>query len=80
MSSRKKSTISSSITLTKKNIDFLDSLSQKSKSSNGIKLSKSSIARALLSISKDLEIDVSNVKNPEELKDRIIEAFCKYNG
>ena len=79
MNRLKKSTISSSITLTKKNIDFLDSLSQKSRHSSGIKLSKSSIVRALLSISKDLEIDVSNVKNQDELKDRIIEAFCKHN-
>ncbi len=78
MSRLKKSTISSSITLTKENIDFLDSLSKKGRYSNGIKLSKSSIVRALLSISKELEIDVSNVKNQDELKDRIIEAFCKY--
>ncbi len=76
MSRQNKSTISSSITLTKKNIDFLDSLCRYS---SGIKLSKPSIVRALLSISKDLEIDVSNVKNQDELKDRIIEAFCKHN-
>ena len=61
--------------LSKRQICFLDKLSKACRFSGGKTLSRSVIMRAFLTVLKDLELDVNNVKTEKELKEKILVAF-----
>lgn len=67
----------SHIGLSRKQICFLDKLSKKCKFSGGKTLSRSVILRALLTVLKDLDLDVKDVKTEKELKERMLVGFQK---
>jgi len=66
-----------SVSLTQEQIDFLDDISKCCRYSGGRKLSKTGIIRALLCALERLDVNAENVKSEKELKNRIIETFCK---
>jgi len=66
------------ISLNKRQICFLDEISKGCRFSGGRKMCRTSILRALLKAVRKLDIDVTSVKSEEELKNRVIEAFCKH--
>jgi hypothetical protein len=72
-----KKKIGTTLSLTKKQICFLESVSKDCKFSGGRKLSRTSIFRALLSTAGNLCIDVEGVKSEEELMERVLSAFKK---
>jgi hypothetical protein len=63
------------IGLSKKQICFLDKLSNDSKFSGGRKFSRTAILRTFLTAIQDFNIDVNNVKSEKELKEKILMAF-----
>jgi len=63
------------ISITKDMEKWLQNLANEMKSSGGYKLPKSYIIRALLDAAMTLKIDVSGVKNEEELVKRIHSAI-----
>lgn len=65
--------------LNKKQICFLDELSKNCKFSRGIKLRRTSILRALLTVAKKLDIDATGVRSERELKERITASFERYH-
>jgi len=65
-----------SVALTKRQVEYLDKISNCCRYKGGRKLSKSAIIRALVQAVKDLNIDVCSVKCEKELKKRIVKAFC----
>ena len=76
MQSEKTDRFCSCVGLTKKQIEFLDKMSKCCRYSGGRKLSKAAIIRALISVAKELDINVEMVKSEEHLKDRLVGAFC----
>lgn len=66
------------ISITKDMEHWLQSLSNKMKSSGGYKLPKSYIIRALLDAAMQLNIDVTQIKTEEELVKRILRAIKQY--
>lgn len=67
------------ITMPEEMFTYLESVSVKSKVSGGRKLPNTAIVRACVRAMMDLEVDVSGVKDEEELKDRIMEARARYS-
>lgn len=65
------------ITMTEKMINYMESLSMKSKVTGGHKLPNTAIVRACVKAAMDLDIDPTGLKNEEELKARIMEARTK---
>lgn len=63
--------------MSRRQICFLDKLSKACKFSGGKTLSRSVIMRAFLTVVKDLELDVKNVKTEKELKEKILISFKK---
>lgn len=61
--------------LSRKQICFLDKLSKDCKFSGGKALSRSVILQAFLTVIKDLQLDVNNVKTEKELKEKILMCF-----
>jgi hypothetical protein len=66
------------ITMTDKMINFMETMSMKSKVTGGRKLPNTAIVRAAVSVLMDLDVDASNIKTEEELKARILDAMTKY--
>ena len=66
------------ISITKEMEAWLQDLSNQMKSTGGYKLPKSYVMRSLLSAAKKLNLDVSGVKDEQELTKRILEAIKKY--
>lgn len=66
------------VTMTEKMVNFMETISLKSKVTGGHKLPNTAIVRACLRVLMDLNVDVSGVKDEEELKGRIMEAKAKY--
>ncbi|MFP4467242.1 MAG: hypothetical protein ACLFP1_09335 [Candidatus Goldiibacteriota bacterium] len=66
-----------SLTLPKELDDYLESLGSEAKSSGGFKLPKTSIVRAFIRAIMDLEIDLTGVKEEEQLQSRITAAMKK---
>lgn len=64
--------------LTKKQVDFLDNLAGNCICTGGRKFGKAGIIRALISVLRELDIDLNEIRSEEQLKDRIVKAFCKY--
>ena len=62
-------------TFTKQHLCFLDAISKQVKFSGGKNLSRTSILRVLLDVTRKLDVDVSHVRSEEDLKSRIIAAF-----
>lgn len=67
-----------SAALSKDNLCFMETISKKAKFTGGKKLSRSSIIRTLVEVSKKLNIDVSKVKTEKELENRFTEALRCY--
>ncbi|MCX5693085.1 MAG: hypothetical protein NTX47_05320 [Candidatus Omnitrophica bacterium] len=53
------------VSLTKKEACFIDNISKGCGFSNGRKLSRALVLRALLSVAKKLDIDLARIKNKE---------------
>jgi hypothetical protein len=66
------------ITMTEKMINYMEALSMKSKVTGGHKLPNTAIVRACVKVAMDLDIDVTGIKDENELKMRIMEARTKY--
>lgn len=66
------------IGMSKKQICFLDEISNKCRFTGGKKLCRNSIVRAFLKSAGKLDIDVSRVRSEEEFKERLLESFKKY--
>lgn len=64
------------VSLNKKQICFLDKISKDCKFSEGRKLSRTSIIRALLIAGRKLNINVRGARSEHDLKERIV-ASCK---
>lgn len=73
-----KETFWSTATLNKSQICFLDKVSKDAKFTGGKKLSRAAIMRTLLKVAQELDIDISEVKSEEELKNRFLNAFKEY--
>ena len=69
------------ITLTKAQVDFLNNISKRCGCSGGKKLSRTAIIRVLIGVlmQEELNITAKTIKNEEQLKRKLIEAFRKYN-
>jgi len=65
------------ITMTDKMINFMESMSLKSKMTGGYKIPNTAIVRACLKALMELDVDPSGLKNEDELKDRILRAKVK---
>ena len=65
------------LSLTKKQINFLDNILRSCGHRKGKRLGRAAIIRALLSIAKELKIDVAGVKSEKQLKNRITKVFNK---
>jgi len=68
----------STVRLNKKQICFLGDVAKNCRFSGGKKFSKTAIIRALLSMTKKLRTDVSEVKTEEELKERFLDVFARH--
>jgi len=66
------------VRLNKKQICFLEKLAKSAKFTGGKNFSKTALLRSLISMAKGLRLDVSGVKTEEELKERFLEAFSRY--
>ncbi len=66
------------ITMPEEMFTYLENMSVKSKVTGGRKLANTAIVRACVKAAMDLEIDVTGVRDEEELKDRIMEARSRY--
>jgi len=66
------------ITMTDKMINFMETMSMKSKVTGGRKLPNTAIVRAAVSMLMALDIDANNIRSEEELKSRIADAVAKY--
>lgn len=63
--------------LNRSQICFLDRISKDSRFSEGRKLCRTAIIRALLRACRTLDVDLSMVKSEEELRQRILSSFKK---
>jgi len=68
------------ITMPEDMFSYLENLSLKSKVSGGRKLANTAIVRAAIKTLMQLDIDVTGVKDEDELKERIMEAKAQYKG
>ncbi|MDI6821337.1 MAG: hypothetical protein QMD66_00425 [Actinomycetota bacterium] len=68
------------ITMPEEMFSYLENLSLKSKVSGGRKLANTAIVRAAIKTLMQLDIDVTGVKDEDELKERIMEAKAQYRG
>jgi hypothetical protein len=59
------------INLSEEEILFLEGLGHQAKRTGGFRLSKAAVVRALIEVAMRMEIDVSGVRDEEELKSRI---------
>jgi hypothetical protein len=66
------------ISITKDMERWLQDLSSQMKSSGGYKLPKSYIIRALLDAAMQLDIDVTGIRNEEDLVKSILKAIKQY--
>jgi len=66
------------ITMPEEMFSYLEEMSLKSKVTGGRKLANTSIVRACVSAIMDLNVDVTAVKDEEELKERIKKAWAQY--
>ena len=66
------------ITMPEDMFTFLETVSVKSKVTGGRKLANTAIVRACVMAMMDLEVDVSGVKDEDELKERILRAQLKH--
>ncbi len=66
--------------LTKEQIDFLDDISKCCGCSGGKKLSRAAIMRVLIGVVmlEELDFTAKTIKNKEQLKEKLIEAFREY--
>lgn len=65
------------LTLPKELDIYLQKIGTEAKASGGFKLAKTTIIRALIKTMMDLEVDLSNVKDEDELKIRVLRALKK---
>lgn len=65
------------ITMPRELYNYLEQVSQDAKESGGYKLPNTTIVRALIKVMMDLEVDVSGVKDEDQLKERIMQARRK---
>lgn len=65
------------ITMPEEMFTYLETVSVKSKVSGGRKLANTTIVRACIMAMMDLDVDVSGVRDEEELKGRILQAQLK---
>lgn len=63
------------VRIKKRHLCFLKSISNKCRKNEGKALCRNSIMRALISVAKNMNIDVRGLKNEEELRKKIMEAF-----
>ncbi len=68
------------ITMPEEMFSYLENLSLKSKVSGGRKFANTAIVRAAIKTLMQLDIDVTGVKDEDELKERIMEAKAQYKG
>lgn len=59
---------------------YLEEMSLRSKVTGGRKLANTSIVRACVGAVMDLDLDVTAVKDEEELKGRIQKAWAQHRG
>lgn len=62
------------INLSEEEILFLERLGHQAKRTGGFRLSKAAVVRALIEVAMELEIDMSGVKDEEELRLRMLNA------
>lgn len=67
----------SCVSLNKRQICFLEEISKNCKFSGGKKLSRTSLIRAFLRVARELDVDATEVKTEEELKERFLVSFKK---
>jgi len=65
------------ITMPEEMFSYLEEMSLKSRVTGGRKLANTSIVRACVSAVMGLDVDVTAVRDEEELKDRIREAWTR---
>lgn len=65
------------ITMPRELFSYLEQVSLDAKESGGHKLPNTAIVRALIKVMMDLEVDVSGVKDEDQLKERIMQARRK---
>ncbi|MBU0768513.1 MAG: hypothetical protein KJ687_05435 [Proteobacteria bacterium] len=65
------------ICLTPLQLEFLETLSRCCEGSGGKKLKRSEIIQALIDVSSMIKIDLNAVKDEEQLRERICDAFRK---
>ena len=63
------------VSLSKKQLCFLDEISKNCKFPGGRKLCRTSIVRAFLMAAQKLDIDATGIKSEEELKERVLASF-----
>ncbi|OGW74964.1 MAG: hypothetical protein A2Z72_07545 [Omnitrophica bacterium RBG_13_46_9] len=59
-------------------IDYLDKIGKDSLFTTGIKLSRIKILRAMVEAMKELAIDGKDIKNEEDLKNKILKRVSEY--
>lgn len=59
-------------------IDFLDKIGKDALFTEGTKLSRIKILRAMVNAMKELHIDGKNIKNEEDLKNEILKKVAEY--
>lgn len=65
------------VTLSEELISWLDEIALKAKVSGGHKLTRTSAIRACFQAIMELNVDAGGVKNEEELKNRILQAYLE---
>ncbi len=68
------------ITMPEEMFSYLEEMSLKSRVTGGRKLANTSIVRACVSAVMDLDVDVTAVRDEDELKDRIREAWTRQSS
>ena len=64
-----------SLTLPKELDSYLENLGSDIKAAGGFKLAKTEIIRALIMVSSELKLDLNNIDDENELKNRILNAL-----
>ena len=77
MKAKNKRKYISTVRLSKKHLEFLNSLSRCCCYSGGKRLSRSEIIRTFADVTRSLNIKLSEVKSEKQLTKKICEAFCR---
>jgi len=75
MDKSKKKEFYTSLSLSKKQLCFIESLVKSARFTGRKKFSKTSIIKAIVNTAQKLNPDVSGVRTEKELKERFLEAF-----